>query len=59
SYRYLRPDGTARLEVRIKNAQRILGADSTHLLAIDPLVPGPGHRVLRYLTPVVVDTTRH
>lgn len=57
SYRYLRPDGTAKLEVRIKNAQRILGADPTHLLAIDPLVPGPGHRVLRYVAPVVVDST--
>lgn len=59
SYRLLQPNGTARLEVRIKNAQRILGVDPTHLLAIDPLVPGPGHRVLRYVTPVVVDTTRH
>lgn len=56
SYRYLRPDGTAKMEVRIKNAQRILGADPDHLLAIDPLVPGPGHRVLRYAVPVAVDT---
>ena len=51
SYRYLHPDGIAKLDVRIKNAQRILGADPTHLLAIDPLVPGPGHRVLRYALP--------
>ncbi len=51
SYRYLRPDGTAKMEVRIRNAQRILGADPTHILAIDPLVPGPGHRVLRYVLP--------
>jgi hypothetical protein len=59
SYRYLRGDGVARLDLRIKNAQRILGVDPTHLLAVDPLIPGPGHRVLRYETPVVVDTTGH
>ncbi|HET7041479.1 MAG TPA: hypothetical protein VFI13_05655 [Gemmatimonadales bacterium] len=50
-YRILTLDGHAVQEYRIKNAQRILGADSTHILAIDPLVPGPGHRVLRYAVP--------
>ena len=51
SYRILSLDGLARQEYRLPNAQRILGADSTHILAIDPLVPGPGHRVLRYTMP--------
>lgn len=50
-YRVLTLDGIARREYRIRNAQRIIGADPTHLIAIDPLVPGPGHRVLRYLIP--------
>lgn len=56
-YQLIGPDGKALREVTLPNAQRILGADRTHLLAIDPLVPGPGHRVLRYLLPAVVDTT--
>jgi hypothetical protein len=50
-YHRLGADGQALQEVRLPNAQRILAADSTHLLAIDPLVPGPGHRVLRYVIP--------
>ena len=56
SYHLLGAGGEALLEVRLPNAQRILGADPIHLLAIDPLIPGPGHRVLRYVTPVVVET---
>lgn len=50
-YRILGLDGLATREYRLPNAQTILGADSTHILAIDPLVPGPGHRVLRYSIP--------
>ena len=50
-YRILALDGLARQEFRVPNAQTILGADSAHVLAIDPLVPGPGHRVLRYALP--------
>ena len=55
-YQLLGPDGKALRGLRLPNAQRILGAEPTHLLAIDPLVPGPGHRVLRYVIPAVGDT---
>jgi hypothetical protein len=55
-YAMLAPNGIARQELRLPNAQRILGAGGGHLLAIDPLIPGPGHRVLRYVLPAV-DTT--
>lgn len=51
AYRILGLDGMARQEYRIKNAQRVLGAEPGHILAVDPLVPGPGHRVLRYAMP--------
>lgn len=51
AYRILALDGLAKQEYRLPNAQRIAGADSLHILAIDPLVPGPGHRVLRYVIP--------
>ena len=50
-YRLLDPTGIAVQEYRVPNAQTILGSDGTHALAIDPLVPGPGHRVLRYTLP--------
>jgi hypothetical protein len=55
-YAVLDRAGIAHQELRLPNAQRILGAGGGWLLAIDPLVPGPGHRVLRYLLPAV-DTT--
>lgn len=51
SYRILDTAGVPIQEFRLPNAQRILGATATHILAIDPLVPGPGHRVLRYARP--------
>lgn len=51
SYRLLDTAGVAVQEFRLPNAQRILGATPMHILAIDPLVPGPGHRVLRYTMP--------
>jgi len=53
NYSMLDRSGIALLELRLPNAQRILGAGGGRLLAIDPLVPGPGHRVLRYMIPVV------
>jgi hypothetical protein len=55
-YARLTAEGIARQELRLPNAQRILAAGGGWLLAIDPLVPGPGHRVLRYVLPAV-DTT--
>jgi hypothetical protein len=51
SYRLLDTAGVAVQEFRLPNAQRILGATADRILAIDPLVPGPGHRVLRYAVP--------
>ncbi|HVX89228.1 MAG TPA: hypothetical protein VG940_09895 [Gemmatimonadales bacterium] len=51
SYRLLDTAGVAVQEFRLPNAQRILGATADQILAIDPLVPGPGHRVLRYAVP--------
>lgn len=51
TYRVLDSAGMAVQEYRLPNAQRILGAEGGHILAIDPLVPGPGHRVLRYVMP--------
>jgi len=57
-YAVLDTAGIERQELRLPNAQRILGAGGGHLLAIDPLVPGPGHRVLRYLMPAVDTTAR-
>ena len=47
-YVLLDPTGTPLREYRLPNAQRILGASDSTLLAVDPLVPGPGHRVVRY-----------
>ena len=52
-YAMLAPTGIALTELRLPNAQRIIGAGGGHLVAIDPLIPGPGHRVLRYLLPAV------
>lgn len=51
NYRLLDTAGVAVQEFQVPNAQRILGATATHILAIDPMVPGPGHRVLRYAMP--------
>jgi len=56
-YAMLAPTGIARQELRLPNAQRVIGAGGGHLLAIDPLIPGPGHRVMRYVLPAVADTT--
>lgn len=47
-YQELGPSGVARVELRLPNAQRILAIAGDQILAIDPIVPGPGHRVLRY-----------
>ena len=51
TYRVLDSAGVAVQEYRLPNAQRILAAADSGILAIDPLVPGPGHRVLRYAYP--------
>lgn len=51
TYRRLDTLGVATTDYRIPNAQRIAAADSTSVLVIDPVVPGPGHRVLRYVLP--------
>lgn len=56
-YAMLAPSGIARQELRLPNAQRIIGVGGGHLLAIDPLIPGPGHRVLRYVLPMVDTAT--
>src|SRR6478609_3185580 len=47
-YQELGPSGVARVELRLPNAQKILAISGDQILAIDPIVPGPGHRVLRY-----------
>jgi hypothetical protein len=51
AYRRLDSTGVAIRDYRIPNAQRMAAADSTSVLVIDPVVPGPGHRVLRYVLP--------
>jgi hypothetical protein len=47
-YQELSASGVAKVELRVPNAQRILAIDGGQALTIDPVVPGPGHRVLRY-----------
>ena len=47
-YQELGPSGVAKVELRLPNAQRILAIAGDQIVAIDPIVPGPGHRVLRY-----------